>query len=273
MARKRKAKKTKRKKKSGGFGSALKSTGALILKVIPLVLVITAAGAAFMGVKSALYADSNLAVQQVIVEPAHVLSLATKQRLDNKLIGENILKTDLYQVATELEKDPHIQRAFVTRGFPADIRIKIIKRTPVGLIQFRPKGTYGLISDDGMILDTLSSGKTSSFVIFEAYTTSLTKPRIGVRVKSPGYEEAVKFIRAYWNHSLAEREAIERVMLDQAGAVSVWLSGGPVLKLGRKPIQRLEAIEKVLPILEKQSRSAIEYIDLQYDDVIVKRKK
>ena len=127
------------------------------------------------------------------------------------------------------------------------------------------------MSDDGMILDVIK-GKSEAFIIFEAYQMGLTKPRVGVRIQSVGWNEAVAFVREYWRHPLAEKETLTRVMIDKIGNVTVRLGAGPSIRIGRDPAERIGALAKIIPLLNQGDRSKIQYIDLQYDDVIIKRK-
>jgi cell division septal protein FtsQ len=141
----------------------------------------------------------------------------------------------------------------------------------MALIRFSSKGDYGLVSEDGMILDVVSKPNSTDLVI-EAFAMGTQKPAMGLQIKDKEFREASKFIKAYWKKSLSEQEPISIISLDHLGNVSAILSKGPVVRLGRKPAGRLEAMEKLVPLLKDENRDLIDYVDLQYDDVVIKRK-
>ena len=72
---------------------------------------------------------------------------------------------------------------------------------------------------------------------------------------------------------LSHFEVLTRIGIDHLGNVSIILGNGPQIRLGRRPMDSLKSLEKTIPLLKSEERSKIEYVDLQYDNVIVKRKK
>jgi cell division septal protein FtsQ len=267
--------KKKRKKSSGGgfaaLGRLVPQSLRLFLRSMPILLVILAGGAVFMGIRSALYADYNLVVQKVTVEPAPALSVAQRERLDSQVLGKNILNTDLHAIAQSLEKDPSIQNVKARRRLPSEIIIEVQKRTPLAFIQFANTQTYGVISEDGMVLDVVEP-RAATGLIIEARQLGIQRPSIGQHLKHRGFQEAVQFLHAYYKTPLSGREPVTRVLLDSLGNVSVILKEGPEVRLGRRPSQRVEAFKKIVPLLEGEMRKKIAYIDLQYDDVVVKQR-
>lgn len=270
-----KAKKTaKRKKKSSWapiFGLAGSAAG-LVLRAFPLLLVTGSFCGLFLGVRHLLYADPQLSVKEIVVSPAPALSTGRRQDLDTKLMGKNILKVDLKKIAAELQANPEIQSAKVERQMPSTLQIEVVSRKPVAFVQFVSSGLYGAVSEDGMILDTVKA-RDNSLVVIEAYGMGLKEPQIGYQIRNRGFTEAVKFLHAFWDHPLSKREVLTRVSLDHLGQVSITLGAGPDIRLGRRASTRIPTLEKIMYLLEGGDRDKIQYIDLQFDNVIVKRKK
>lgn len=270
MAKKRK----KRSGKNGGWGwlgDAARGMGWLFVKVFPMLVIVSLTGGLFLGVKKLLYADPSLAIRNVTVEPPTALAIGPRAALEKELLGRNILKINLKRISRELEKNPQIHNARVIRNLPVSIKIEIEKRQPVAFIQFAPRGPYGLVSDDGMILDVFAKPDVS-FVLIEAYGMGLGEPQIGMQIKSRGFLETIKFIEAYWTHPLSRREAITKLQIDHLSNLTVTLGVGPAIKLGRYPIERLKDLEKIVHLLDNEGREKIEYVDLEFDNVIVKRR-
>ena len=269
---KRKRKKSGRGKGFSKIASFLGETFHLFFRVFPFVALGLILGLLFFGVRRVLYADSSLTVQKIMVDPIDGLSSTERQSLESRLLGKNILKIDVHRVAKELEKDPEIQIARVTRHLPSLLQIEVEKRKPIAFIQLSPRGSFGLISEDGMILDVVRDHNTS-LVLVEAYGLDKKEPHMGLKVKQKGFQEAMKFLKAFWEHPLAHQETVTKMSLDHLGNVSVILGSGPEIRLGRQPFETLGSIEKIIPLLEGENRKGIEYVDLQFDNVIVKRKK
>jgi len=270
----------KRKRKKSGKGKGLFAwIGAFLTAVfrfsfrgVPILALGLVLGLLFFGVRKILYADLSLAIQRMIVEPPDILSLEKRQSLENRWVGKNILTADIQEIAEGLEQDPDIQTAKVTRYLPSLIKIQIEKRKPVAFIQLAPKGVFGVIAEDGMILDVVKQNN-SSLVLIEAYGFDQKEPRKGLLMKHRGFAEGIQFLKVFWEHPLVRSETVTKITLDRLGNVHVLLGSGPEVRLGRRPVEDLEAMTKLAPLLEGEGRKNIEYVDLQFGNVIVKRKK
>ena len=267
----------KRKKLGKNFGKAAKAFFAdsvrFLLKALPLAAVVLLTGSAFVGVRQVLYQDSHLTLRSIAVEPMQALTEAQRKSLESRYLGKNILKVELARIAEDLEKDPRIKSADVFRRFPSTLRIEIRERIPVALVRFQPHGPAGLISEDGIVLDTFSKETFPAYPVIEVFQAGLKDPERGLRFRAKGFVEIVQFLKAYGNHPLAAREKITKIGLDRLGNVSVVLGEGPQIRLGRTPAARLEVFDKITPLLETEERKKIEYVDLQFGDVVIKRKR
>lgn len=269
MARKKRG---KRNGKRGGLGAFLKTSLSFMVKVVPILILIFTGGAAFMGVRSLLFADPHLSIQRITVTPPDAVSPAQRLRLESLLSGKNILRSDIQKVSVMLEKDPWIEEAVVTKRIPSEISIEVRRRVPIAYVRFAPAGGMALVSGDGMVLETPASQSTTGLVV-EISGTGIKNPRIGERVQVKGFEQANQFLQEFSRHPLAQFEAITKMNLDPIGNVSITLGKGPELRLGRKPLEAMRSFDKIAPILESSERQKIDYIDLQFNNVIVKQKR
>jgi len=270
MGKKRRRKSSKNKvfQRIGAFFSGL---FAFILKILPPAFVVGVVILSFLGVRSALYADTHLAVQQIVVEPEDSYANSIKETLSARYVGTNILKIDLEKVAGQIKKNSNIKRVEVHRDFPHTLKVKFINRVPVAVVQFKQGGSYAVISEDGVILSISHSVDPSKLVI-RAHDYSGGKIKVGERVRFRGFQRAVDFIEAYWAKPLVDQDPLVFVQVDYLGSISIGFQDGLIIHLGKNPSGRLQALRKITPLLQGPERTGIEYIDLQYDDVIVKKR-
>ena len=267
----------KRRKKSAKSlwamaGEFLRFSSWLFLKALPLFLFAALGGVLWVGIREALYADSYLSVQKITVKPGEELSALHLERLNERLLGKNILQLDIRRVSQELERDPQIRTARVRKVLPFELAVEIEKRVPFAFLRLPGRGLYGLVSEDGMILDFVPERGISGLTL-EALGLGIVHAEVGRRVRIPGFEEAVKFSREFQNHLLARYEKVAKLGLDHLGNLTITLEHGPAIRLGRRPHEKWAALEQILPLLEGQGRAKIDYIDLQFDNVIIKHKR
>ena len=267
-------KKNKKGKKSGFFsliGTLFRGIVWLFLRILPLAAI---AGALVYGgfvVKKALCEDRWLRVQEIRVVPPDVLSAPSIRALEDKILGRNILLLDLNRIASAIELGPGAQSVRVVREMPATIRVEIQRRRPIANVQLRADGPYAIVADDGYIIENRLA-LDPAWILVEDFSESFKEPRVGARLQNKGFSEALRFMKAFRRHELARRESVTRISLDPYGNVTVRLGEGPDFQLGRKASERLSFLTKAVYLFKTEPRENIEYMDLQYDRVAVKRK-
>lgn len=268
-------KKKFRKSKKGWFFSAIaavfRGIGWLVWKLLPVAVIAGALVYAGFAVKKCLCEDRWLRVQEIRVVPRDVLSPESIRTLEDKILGKNILLLDLKKIAGTIELGPGAQSVRVIREMPTTIRIEIQKRKPIANVQLRPWGPYAIVADDGFIIESRAA-LDPAWILVEDFSEPLKEPRIGARLQNKGFFEALKFIKIFKGHELARRETVTRISLDPNGYVTVRLGEGPDFKLGRKASESITSLANAVYLLRTEPRENIEYMDLQYDRVAVKRK-
>ena len=242
-----------------------------IFKLSPLLLVGAVGFLIFWGIRQNLYADPGFRIKNLEVVPASVLPGEKLEELQKRYFNRNLFEISLQEVVRVIEEDPKIRDVRVVRSFPETLRIEAVERTPAFQIQFQSKGFFYSTAEDAVVL-AVEKERNRNLLWIEAYEAREMKPQAGKRISLRGLEEAIQLAKAFWNHPLGKSEVLERVRLDHLGTVSLVLVNGPELRLGRHPMKKFHALDAVVPLLKGRDRSQIIYIDLQYQDVIVKKK-
>lgn len=254
------------------IGNFFRGLAYVSFKILPLVIITLLVGGLFFGLKTALYADAHLNLNEIAVYPQRAIPIVRLQSLQSRYLGKNLLSIDLSQIAKELEKDPNIRDARVTRDFPNKLIIDINSRLPIGVIQLTDKGKYGIISRDGMILDVVSSSQPGALLI-DADGLNVRGPYIGQKITHPVFSRFLNFLDAFNQNPISQQLILSGVKIDRFENISIILRTGQEVRLGRYPIDRIPALYNIISIINTDDQRLIEYIDLQYDDVIVKRKR
>lgn len=241
-----------------------------IVKASPLLLMGAMGFGIFWGIRQNLYADPGFLVQSVKVSPEGSLSSKDLESLEKRFLNQNLFKVPIRKVAREIEQNPRIRQARVLREFPSTVRIEISERTPFVQIRFEPKGLYDVASEDGTVLER-STARNGNLLLVEAYETD-RRPEVGKQANLPGLQEGIRLARAFWQHPLNETEKIRQIQLDHLGNVSLSLEDGPELRFGRSPLQKFGALDSVIPLLKGPERTHLIYVDLQYHDLVVRKK-
>ena len=269
-------KKKFKKGKKGWFFSSLgamfRGIGWLLWKLLPVAMIAGVLVYAGFAVRKGLCEDRWLRVQEIRVVPPDVLSPQSIRTLEEKILGKNILLLDLKKIASTIELGPGAQSVRVVREMPTTIRIEIQKRRPIANVQLRSGGPYAIVADDGVIIESRPA-LDPAWILVEDFSEPFKEPRIGARLQNKGFAEALRFMKVFRRHERARRETVTRISLDPNGYVTIRLGEGPDFKLGRKASEGITSLTNAVYLLKTEPRENIEYMDLQYDRVAVKRKQ
>ena len=237
----------------------------------PLLLLILLGFGVFWGIRGELYADPGFTIKNVEVYPAGALSGGRVRELERNFLGQNLFRISLGQAAERLERDPEIREVRVSRRFPKALRIDILSRQPFAQVRGNFHGPLYTVGEDGFVLDS-GEARDERLLLIDAAESGLTKPQRGSRLSLPGYAGAVDLVREFWNHPLSQTETLRSLRLSRLGEATLVLKDGPELRFGRQPTKKFNSLEAALPLLRGPERGRLVYIELQYRDLIVKKK-
>ena len=242
-----------------------------LVKSLPLIFFAAIGFGIFWGIRENLYADPGFLVQSLKIVPETGLSEERVRELERLYLNRNLFKISPREVAEVVERDPKIRQTRVVREFPATLRIEIRDRTPFAEIQLSPKSDWYAVAEDGVVL-SWDKTRNKNLLLIEAFVEGVSKLRERGEVNLRGFEQAVTLVKAFGNSPLSHSETIDRVRLDHLGNVNLVLAQGPELRFGREPMKKLGTLDSLGPLLKGPERERIVYIELQYDDLIVKKK-
>jgi len=242
-----------------------------IVKTSPLLLFAAIGLGIFWGIRENLYADPGFQIQSLVVEPPKALPLEKVEQLEKLYLRQNLFKVSPREVAGALERDPRIRAARVVRKFPNTLRIEILNRRPFAQIQLDWEGAYYVVAEDGVVLGKETS-RNKNLVLVEAFDVKKGESDKGTRIFLRGYPESIALAKAFAKHSMARTERIDRIRLDYLGNVTLALGKGPELRFGRNPAKKFRMLDSVVPLLAGPDRKQIVYIELQYQDLVVRKK-
>lgn len=242
-----------------------------MIKSTPLWVLAGVGLCAFWSIRQNLYADPGFLIQTIVVKPDKALTVEGLLQLEKTYLGRNLFTVSPKEVAEAVERDPQIRRARVIREFPNTLRIEISDRSPFAQVQLASNGPFYIVAEDGIVLGK-QSGRDKNLVLFEAHEGRIPQPQSGKEISIPGFQEAVNLTRAFWQHPLSRAERIERVRLDHLGGVNLGLDKGPELRFGTQPMKKLPTLGSLTPLLNGKDRHRILYINLQFQDIIVKKR-
>lgn len=161
---------------------------------------------------------------QFRTDPEDVVAAAGIER------GAPLLTADLGAAARRIEALPWVDEATVVRSWPGTIRYRVVERVPAAAAQ-GPDGSWVALDGDGRVLVALDA-EPADLPVVEGVTVD---PTVGA--SAPEDSRGAFAVAAAIPE--AARPAVDAIVLDGEGAVTVRLDSGGVATIG--PLEDLPA--------------------------------
>lgn len=181
----------------------------------------------------------------------------------------NIFKLNFTELKNALLQNPKIEEVMIQRRMPQDILIKVKSRQPVAKILIN-SSVFGV--DKNLV--AFKMGKNHNLPIISGLGTLKTgKPLQDNRLK-----EALLIISKIKEYEIRLFSDIERIDVSNPyDILMITKTGGTKIHLGsqlepKRLVERLKELETILDYFQKKAQIP-EYIDLRFDNIIVKDKE
>ena len=206
-------------------------------------------------------------VSDVRVEGLHYLDAARVCRMAGIGAGTDMIALDLARMRQQLLLDPRVARAEVVRLLPSGLRIRIVEREPVLLVQH---GEPWEVDSSGILLAPLAAGVVADVPLlagphFDRYPA-------GTQVLTSEVQRGLAWVRALSAPDLQLSGQVSQVDVSHADSTEVLLLNGTrVLSPAWPPVhQDLQALRVVLADLQHRGTQA-EQLDVRFHNQVIVR--
>jgi cell division protein FtsQ len=158
-----------------------------------------------------------------------------------------VWKADLANISAELERQPWVRKAVVTRVLPSGLRVRITERTPRAVVR-TSAGRFVWVDDDGVLTGTVAPTQNAPAFFMRGWDESGTES--GRTENRRRVEKYLELSREWEAAGIASR--VSEVNLDDLRDVRAQLTGDDSqieVRLGREDLtkrlrQSLEALDE-----------------------------
>ncbi len=222
-----------------------------------------------LGVKEVVYADPLLRLKAVQVFPSDSLPVSKLEALQKKWLGKNTAQIDLHAIAKDIELDHRVFAADVRRQLPDRLEIHVERRAPYAYVHFGRNGRWAMVSRDAVVIDVVPQPLQGLYIVEDDSLGNQT-PKFGMRL-SKDLLGLVKVTDTFAQHSISQTEKITAIAMLPNDSAALIL-GDLLIKMNLTDTAPEQAFSKYQYLLETESRAMIEYVDLRFNRVILKRK-
>lgn len=172
--------------------------------------------------------------------------------LKEQLIGKNINDINIKEIEKRISQDVRIKNVSVIKTALNEIAIKVEEREPKYYLQYK-KNIY-ILDKAGIIYNYLNDLKTKDFPFIVAKSEEEIQTLLEVLDKV----EATDF-----------RDIISQIYMESENCINLILSNGVIIKTNKEVTKEKYDTGSYL-FFDLSSRKKIDYMDLRYEDYIIK---
>lgn len=185
--------------------------------------------------------------------------------------GDSIFDVNIKSIANRLEEIPRIKRATVRRVLPHTIAIDIIERIEIAQIKLPFRSKYYLVDSEGVVLTPILKEARANLVTIEVTYSNKSHLVPGMVFYDEAIDAAFRLIRKYVPFFNELNERIHTVEIDHAQNMTVVLGDDLKVRVGKDENSALEKIKKIKDLFTSPDRGDVKYIDVRFNDIVVKK--
>lgn len=262
------------KKVFRGFG-IVKFLGGLVRWVISQsykIMVCSVIVVSGLAIQRSIYADPTFGVKFVDIQTTGALSKDKIIQWSGLKAGASTFDVSLHSIERKLLRHSEIKAVRVTRKMPNRIGIFVSERRAFLQVASDEKfKSFWLLDEEGFVIPEVSSTPSSHFPIVVETDLARSPLEIGMQYKDPSYGAAKRLVAAMKDAEFISFEEVAFIRPLEQSEFEIVLKSGIKLFIKEDFETSLKKLDHFRDLLRSDGNT-IEYIDLRFSDVAVKKK-
>ncbi|MBI2870343.1 MAG: FtsQ-type POTRA domain-containing protein [Candidatus Omnitrophica bacterium] len=264
----------RRKRGGGGSASPRRKTSLRlplfsVYALFYLLVIVLGLGFGVWGIVSLLQTSPVFAITQIAVQGAQTLTPEEVLALTSVRKGENLFAVRLNEVRREIERAPSIRQATIRRVLPGTLAILVDQRQPVAQVR---SGYYYLVDENGFVIPPVLEQPDPTLPILENLDFSRRRARMGQHYESERLARALALLGAVKQVRLPFEGRVQSVDAQDVKQLSFLVEPGVRVRTGDAGLEnKLGLLNEVYDEI-KGELDRIKYVDLRFEDIIIKYK-
>jgi len=236
---------------------------------MPIVLLLMITGLGIFWVHRSLEAARIVELKGVRLSGLTQLTAKDVINLAGVKKGMDLFDLKLESISTPLLTHPRIRSVQVKKMYPNHLSIQIVERESVLQIYIPDQKLYYLIDEEGVLLPDKSAEPFPDFYIYFDESVRKSVGKVGNVYESSYLGTLLDHRDAIQATGGLGEETISKIRVDSLGFWYFVTEDGIEFRIGDN-FENLSKIENMKALLESDVRAKVSYLDLRFQDVIVK---
>ncbi len=212
--------------------------------------------------------NQKMIIKRIIFSETKILESHHYSNLLDEYLGKNLDKTNLKVISNNIENHPYIQAARVSKKYPSKIKVEVIEREPIAILQIDP---MVLLDKEGYVLPDAGNLKNYNVPIMTNFNTENNLYPPGEKAMSLNVKKCIYWLNKIKKHYYSLYENLSEMKMTANNEMQLILSEQPThIYLGVDEIwMRLNTLKNFETKLNHKKLSDFNYLDMRYDNQII----
>ncbi len=216
--------------------------------------------------------STNLIIEEISISNTKLIEKNEFYKLASGFLGEPLENVNLANVSKIIEGHPYVEAARVSKWYPSKIKIELIEREPIAILNVEP---MILIDKNSFALPNKIAKSNFNLPILNNFNPDLNLYPYGRKVLSENVENSIKWLRKIKIEYPSLYSDISEMKMTSDCHLNIILSEYPThIFLGKEEIwAKIEILRKFETELSPKKLSDFKYIDIRYDNQVIAKNR
>ena len=216
--------------------------------------------------------SNSLILKNISISNTDVIDSEEFYNLLNGFIGNSLEEIRIDSITKIIEDHPYVEAARVSKWFPSKIKIELVERKPIALLNISP---MVLLDKYAFVLPYKTSKMNFNLPILSNFNTNLDFYPYGNKALSENVNNCIEWLNRIKNDYPSLYQDISEMKMTSENDINIILSEYPTqIFLGKKRIwTKIEILKKFETELLPKKLSDFSYLDMRYDNQVIAKNR
>lgn len=216
--------------------------------------------------------SNNLILEEISFSNTKIIEENEFYDLTQEFLGKPLESVNISSVSKIIENHPYIEAARVSKWYPSKIKIELIEREPIAILNVEP---LILLDKNSFVLPKRIIKSDINLPILNNFNTNINLYPSGRKVLSENVENSIIWLQKIKTKYPSLYNDISEMKMTSDNQMNIILSEHPTrIFLGKGQIWgKIEILKKFETELSPTKLSDFNYIDIRYDNQIIAKNR
>ena len=201
-----------------------------------------------------------------------ILDVSNYKSLLGEITNKKSKELNLYEISTLIESHPYVKYARVSRHYPSEIKIEIIERKPIAIVNMDP---MIFLDENGFVLPVEGIQTNYNLPVMNNFNSEPQLYPLGKLALSKKVKEAIDLISKIKTNYSDLYNNLSELKISSRNEIELILSDLPThIYLGNEKISsRIRTLKEFESKLKPNKMSDFSYLDMRYDNQIIGKRR